>query len=244
MRKITRSLALLMALFVFTGCQPGQGGRPDLVPKEESEKVLYTVGSMFGSRLKELELSENEIDLVLAGVRDSANKNRKVHVDIDEFGPKVRDFFRQRANAKSEQTKKQGAAYMEATIAKEGMQKTPSGLAYKILAPGTGKAPTATDVVKVHYEGKLTDGTVFDSSRERDKPVTFPLNRVIKGWTEGLQLIKTGGKIKLLIPSELGYGDHGAPPKIPGGATLAFEVELLGIEPPAEEEKKGAAKKK
>ena len=92
--------------------------------------------------------------------------------------------------------------------------------------------PKATDTVKVHYHGTLINGTVFDSSVDRGKPVSFPLNRVIKGWTEGLQNVKTGGKVKLVIPSNLAYGDAGAPPKIPGGATLVFEVELIEIVPP------------
>ena len=111
----------------------------------------------------------------------------------------------------------------------DGATKTASGLAYKIEKPGTGKQPKATDTVKVHYKGTLLDGTVFDSSYDRKKEVTFPLNRVIKGWTEGLQLLKEGGKIKLVIPAALAYGDHGAPPKIPGGATLVFEIELFEV---------------
>ena len=108
-------------------------------------------------------------------------------------------------------------------------KKLESGLVVHSLKEGTGKAPKATDTVEVHYHGTLTDGTVFDSSKQRGQPVTFPLNRVIKGWTEGVQKVKEGGKIKLVIPSELAYGDNGAPPKIPGGATLVFEVELLDI---------------
>jgi FKBP-type peptidyl-prolyl cis-trans isomerase len=108
---------------------------------------------------------------------------------------------------------------------------TPSGLASKVLQPGTGSDhPLATDKVKVHYRGTLTDGTVFDSSIDRGEPVTFPLSGVIPCWTQGLQLMKTGGKARLVCPSELAYGDAGSPPKIKGGATLVFEVELLSIE--------------
>lgn len=99
------------------------------------------------------------------------------------------------------------------------------------MKDGTGKAPAATDTVEVHYHGTLISGVVFDSSVKRNKKINFPLNRVIKGWTEGLQLIKKGGKIKLIIPSELAYGNAGAPPTIPAGATLIFEVELFKINP-------------
>ncbi|MCW8900740.1 MAG: FKBP-type peptidyl-prolyl cis-trans isomerase, partial [Gammaproteobacteria bacterium] len=110
-------------------------------------------------------------------------------------------------------------------------KKTTSGLVYEVMKEGTGKNPTATDTVEVHYHGSLTNGLVFDSSVERNKKISFPLNRVVKGWTEGLQLIKEGGKIKLIIPSDLAYGNAGAPPTIPGGATLIFEVELFKVNP-------------
>ena len=108
--------------------------------------------------------------------------------------------------------------------------KTESGLAWKVLQAGTGdEKPTAADTVTVHYSGWTTDGAMFDSSVERGESTSFPLGQVIAGWTEGLQLIKTGGKVKLVIPPELGYGPQGAPPKIPGGSTLTFEVELFTI---------------
>ncbi|MBF0297571.1 MAG: FKBP-type peptidyl-prolyl cis-trans isomerase [Oligoflexia bacterium] len=125
--------------------------------------------------------------------------------------------------------KKEGALYIEKFIVEDGGVKTDSGLAYKILSVGQGKSPSASDTVEVHYEGTLIDGKVFDSSYERNAKISFPLNRVIKGWTEGLQLIKEGGKVQLVIPSELAYGDRGAPPVIPGGATLVFMVELFKV---------------
>lgn len=109
------------------------------------------------------------------------------------------------------------------------VQTTASGLKYEVLTEGDGPKPSATDSVTVHYKGTLTDGTVFDSSYDRGQPATFPLNRVIKGWTEGLQLMPTGSKYRLTIPPELGYGAAGAGGKIPPNATLVFEVELLKI---------------
>jgi len=119
-------------------------------------------------------------------------------------------------------------AYLDKAAAEPGAQKTASGLIYRELKPGTGASPKATDTVKVHYRGTLTDGKEFDSSYG-GQPLEFPLNRVIRAWTEGVQLMKVGGKAQLVCPANLAYGDRGAPPDIPGGATLVFEVELLGI---------------
>jgi FKBP-type peptidyl-prolyl cis-trans isomerase FkpA len=118
---------------------------------------------------------------------------------------------------------------IDKAAAEPGAVKTPSGMVYRELTPGTGASPKATDTVKVNYRGTLVDGTEFDSSYKRNEPATFPLNRVIPCWTEGVQRMKIGGKSKLTCPSNLAYGDQGSPPTIPGGATLVFEVELLGI---------------
>jgi FKBP-type peptidyl-prolyl cis-trans isomerase FkpA len=119
-------------------------------------------------------------------------------------------------------------AYLDKAAAEPGAQKTASGLIYRELKAGTGASPKATDTVKVHYRGTLTDGKEFDSSYG-GQPIEFPLNRVIRAWTEGVQMMKVGGKAQLVCPANLAYGERGAPPDIPGGATLVFEVELLGI---------------
>jgi FKBP-type peptidyl-prolyl cis-trans isomerase FkpA len=121
-------------------------------------------------------------------------------------------------------------AYLEKAAAMPGAIRTPSGLIYREIRPGTGTSPTsAADVVKVHYRGTLVNGTEFDSSYKRNEPIKFPLNRVIPCWTEGVQKMKVGGKSELVCPASIGYGEQGAPPDIPGGATLIFEIELLGI---------------
>jgi FKBP-type peptidyl-prolyl cis-trans isomerase FkpA len=135
----------------------------------------------------------------------------------------------QMAQAAADQKKK--SADYEATAAKEpGAVKSASGLIFKSLSPGNGDSPKPTDKVKVNYEGKLVDGTVFDSSYKRGQPIDFPLNQVIPCWTEGVQKMKVGEKAQLVCPSGIAYGDRGRPPVIPGGATLVFQVELLGIE--------------
>jgi FKBP-type peptidyl-prolyl cis-trans isomerase FkpA len=120
-------------------------------------------------------------------------------------------------------------AYLEKAAAMPGAVRTASGLVYRELQGGTGASPKATDVVKVHYRGTLVDGAEFDSSYKRNEPTTFPLNQVIPCWTEGVQKMKVGGKSQLVCPSSIAYGDRGSPPEIPGGATLIFEIELLGI---------------
>lgn len=214
-------LALVGAMVV--GCSKGKD------PKTEEEKTFYAIGTMFGSRLTQLNMTDAEIDSLTAGLRDAA-KGEKQKVDPMAYQQKIQDMFKARMEKQAAEIKKKGTEFIDSFVKKEGATKTASGLAYKVIKEGTGPSPKETDVVKVHYHGTLTDGTVFDSSVERKQEVSFPLNRVIRGWTEGLQTMKVGGKSKFVIPSELAYGDAGAPPKIAGGATLIFEVELLGIE--------------
>ena len=220
------SMLILVLGFTATGCSK----KADL--KNEDNKTLYAVGNMFGQRLQTFELNDGEIDALLMGMKD-ALKNAKSAVDVNDQQRKIQELFQKKMSVRSEKEKKKGVDFLENFVKKEGAQKTASGIAYKVIKEGTGKTPKATDVVKVHYHGTLIDGTVFDSSVERGKEVEFPLDRVIKGWTESVQLLKEGGKIKVVIPSELGYGDVGAPPKIPGGATLVFEIELFEVKGPA-----------
>jgi len=142
-------------------------------------------------------------------------------------------YFARQSGTKPEvlaTNKKAGAEFMETNKTAEGVKTTASGLQYLVLQAGTGEVhPAATDRVKVHYEGKLLDGTVFDSSVKRGKPISFGLNQVIKGWTEGVQLMVVGEATRFFIPAEMAYGDKGAGGDIPGGSTLIFDVELLGI---------------
>jgi FKBP-type peptidyl-prolyl cis-trans isomerase FkpA len=144
---------------------------------------------------------------------------------------KVNTFAQARSAAGADREKEAGRAYAEKAAKEQGATKLPSGLVFKTLTAGTGPSPAATDKVKVNYEGKLTNGTVFDSSYKRGQPAEFPLNQVIKCWTEGVQKMKVGEKARLVCPSDIAYGDHGHPPTIPGGATLVFDVELLSISP-------------
>lgn len=241
-----KNLLCILALLSLTivGACKQQGGGKSVELKTDEDKTFYAVGALFGGRLKPLQLTDAELEALVFGIRDSA-KGVESKVDLVAYQPKIQELFQTRMGRQSEELKKKGQEYLENFVKNEGAKKTESGLAYKIITEGTGKQPKAEDMVEVHYHGTLMDGTVFDSSVERGKRVSFPLNRVIKGWTEGLQLIKEGGKIKLVIPSDLAYGDHGAPPKIPGGSVLIFEVELFSAkDQPATEAPPAAGKPK
>jgi len=224
MRTRTTLFFALAALLVSTSRASAAG--PDL--KTDEDKTFYALGLALGPQLAPFNLSAAELDLVKAGMTDAVlNKEKKA--DLQMFMPKVQQLAQSRAATVAAAEKKAGQAFLEKAAAEKGATKTASGLIYSEIKPGTGEQPKATDKVKVHYKGTLTDGTVFDSSIDRGEPATFPLNGVIKCWTEGVQLMKVGGKGKLVCPSDIAYGDHGSPPKIKPGATLVFEVELLEI---------------
>jgi len=198
--------------------------------KTEDEKTLYALGVMVGENINVFSLSKTELETVKKGFVDGAT-GAKPQVSIETYKPKVQALAQAREAAKSEGEKKKGDAFLDKAATEKGAVKTASGLVYTELKAGTGPSPKETDTVKVHYRGTLTDGKEFDSSYKRGQPAEFPLNGVIKCWTEGVQKMKVGGKAKLVCPSKIAYGDQGHPPVIPGGATLVFVVELLGITP-------------
>jgi len=200
--------------------------------KTEDEKALYALGAAVGRNVAPFNLTPAELALVQQGFADTA-ANKEAKVDVTSYFPKIQELQTSRQAAAAAVEKKAGDAYLAKAAAVKGAVKTPSGLVYTPIKAGTGAMPKATDTVKVHYHGTLPDGKVFDSSVQRKEPATFPLNGVIPCWTEGVQLMKVGGKSKLVCPSSIAYGDRGAPPDIKPGATLVFEVELLAIETPA-----------
>ncbi len=219
---MSRLPALLLALAL-----PLAATAADL--KTDDQKSLYAIGFVVGSRnLGPLNLKPEEFKIVEQGIADGAT-GKKAALDVDAQMEAVNKFAQARSNATADKEKVAGRAYLEKAAKEAGVTKLPSGLIYKTLTPGTGASPAATDKVKVNYEGKLTNGTVFDSSYKRGQPAEFGLNQVIKCWTEGVGKMKVGEKARLICPSDIAYGDHGHPPTIPGGATLVFEVELLAI---------------
>jgi len=202
--------------------------------KHTDEQVFEAFGYLVGQRfnLTELGVSEAEKAAVLKGL-EAAFSGEQGKFNPEEFGPEIQRVLggrQQAAFAKAaEKAKGEAASYFEELKKNPAVKSTESGLHYEIIEAGSGPKPKPTDTVKVHYTGKLVDGTKFDSSHDRGEPAEFPLNGVIPGWTEGLQLVGAGGKLKLHIPSELGYGEQGAGGMIPPNATLVFDVELLEI---------------
>ena len=192
----------------------------------DEEKIIYALGLSMARSIKPFNLSPAEIEIVKRALSDAEAK--KPAVELEVWGPKIQGLADARAVIGTEKEKSASAAFLAKAAAEPGVIKTPSGLIYKDLTVGTGKSPTAADTVRVHYRGTLTDGTEFDSSYKRGEPAQFPLSNVIKGWTEGVQRMKVGGKARLICPSDLAYGDKGRP-TIPGGATLIFDIELLEI---------------
>ena len=220
-----KSFALSAVLILAAGAVAGAAG-PEL--KTEDQKTLYALGLVISQNLASFNLSAADLDSVMAGVSDGVLK-KEYKVDVQTYAPKIQQLQASRAGATAAMEKKAGQAFLDKAAAEKGATRTASGLIITTLKPGAGPSPKATDKVKVHYHGTLSDGTVFDSSVQRGEPVALPLNGVIRCWTEGVQLMKVGGKSKLVCPSEIAYGDQGRPPTIKPGATLVFEVELLEI---------------
>ena len=227
--RTSAATALVLALFL-AGCQKNAGATapaPAATPaagelKTDDEKTLYAMGLVMGRNLAGLELSAADIEVLKIGLTDEALGKQK-KVTLEEFGPKIQAFAQGRAGAVAAKEKVASEAFLTKAAAEKGAQKKPSGLIYTEVAAGTGASPTAKDAVKVHYTGKLIDGTVFDSSVQRGQPAEFTLGGVIPCWQEGVALMKKGGKAQLVCPSSLAYGDAGSPPKIKPGATLISE---------------------
>jgi FKBP-type peptidyl-prolyl cis-trans isomerase FkpA len=197
-------------------------------PESDTDKTLYALGVAISSNIREFNLTADEIALVADGLRDGVLGN-ELKVDIQMFGPRIQFLAEERAGAAAGEEKLAAEAWLAEQAALPGAERTASGIVFISMTEGTGANPTPTSTVRVHYHGTLRDGTVFDSSVQRNEPISFPLNGVIACWTEAVQKIKVGGKAKLVCPSDTAYGDQGQG-SIPAGAALAFEVELLAIE--------------
>ena len=209
----------------------------------DAQKEAYALGSSFANYMKS-NLEQNEVtadqEYLISGFNETMRGASQLNQDevknvLDAFGKRIQEESQARFEKQKTENTAAGEKYREDFAKQEGVIKTKSGLMYKVINEGTGRHPTAEDTVIVHYVGTLTDGRTFDSSYDRNEPATFPLNGVIKGWTEGIQLIGVGGKIKLVVPPELAYGDQSFPsqgdkPGITPASTLVFEVELLGID--------------
>ncbi len=201
--------------------------------KTPKEKLSYIIGAQIGNDLKSQSIDVDPA-LVNRGLQDSIMGN-KLLIGDQEAKDIIAAYQKERAEKMAEERKKlgeknkqEGAAFLAENKKKEGIKTLPSGLQYKVIKEGTGKTPKATDTVVTQYKGALINGTEFDSSYKRGEPATFPVNGVIRGWTEALQLMKEGSKWQIVVPPELAYGEQGAGPIGPN-ATLIFEVELVSV---------------
>lgn len=218
MRKLM--IIVFVALLAFPACS--------LQPKTEDEKAFYALGVHMNKQLSVFDMSPEELKMLQQGMSDAA-AGKKLEAEPEANMQKLALLSQSRMAKVAEKQKELSKAFIEKAAAEKGAQKTASGLIYTEIKAGTGAQPKASNFVKVHYTGTLIDGKEFDSSVKRGQPAEFPLGQVIPCWTEGVGMMKVGGKAKLVCPSDIAYGDNGRPPIIPGGATLVFEVELLDV---------------
>lgn len=225
-----RIMGLLILAFLVTQAVTAESGSL----KSQKDKVSYSIGINMGRNLKQ-EGIDIDPDHFSKGVKDSLT-GAKPSLSDEEMMAVLAGFQKEMAAKQAEKmkivgekNKKDGEAFLAENKKKEGVKTLPSGLQYKVLKEGTGKKPKATDKVATHYQGTLIDGTEFDSSYKRNKPAVFPVNGVIPGWSEALQLMKVGSKWQLVIPSKLAYGERAAGPLIGPNAVLLFTMELISI---------------
>lgn len=239
MKQLIKPLAISAIALVLTACSQEKFPANDTELKTDKDKQAYALGSSVGGFIaRNLDRQEEadymlERDIVIAGFVDAVKGDPQLS---EEEAEKILNAMREevmehRQNVLGKKAAEEGKAYLAENSKKEGVQTTDSGLQYEVLEEGDGVSPSETDMVEVHYEGTLVNGEVFDSSYERGEPTSFPLNRVIPGWTEGLQLMKEGAKYRFVIPSELAYGDRElGDGQIPPNSTLIFTVELLNVQ--------------
>lgn len=229
-----RLLAVLAALALLAGCDAGgpaeeQSAEPEPLA-DDTAKAAYSLGYRFAENVQRQFPEDLDNEAFVRGVRDQLGAEEALVDDAEAERVLTAMMEARQAQAASESLEnlEEGLAFLEENAERDGVVTLDSGLQYEVLEEGEGDKPAATDTVTTHYEGRLIDGEVFDSSYERGEPASFPLNRVIPGWTEGLQLMSPGAKYRLYVPSELAYGDQAAG-SIPPNSTLIFDVELLDV---------------
>lgn len=215
---------LIMSLIVLMGLSKINAQNTN----SEMEKVSYSLGVSIATNVKSQGLEQVDYESLTNALRD-VFENNQLQISENESNMILQDYFGKLANKKKQANIEAGKNFLNENAQRDGVTTTESGLQYEVLKEGTGNLPKETDKVTVHYHGTLIDGTVFDSSVDRGEPATFPVNGVIPGWVEALQLMKVGAKYKLFIPSDLAYGERGAGGAIGPNATLVFEVELISI---------------
>ncbi len=223
---IIAASAAVMAISSCAGTYQ-KGDRMPETTTAQIDTISYALGMYYGKMVTSSPFGELNLNQMKKGFKDVLNEEETM-LEEQDIVMLIQSYLRDRMAYESERSLEEGEKFLAANKEKEGVVETESGLQYKIEVEGAGISPEETDTVEVNYEGRLIDGTVFDSSYDRGESVKFPLNRVVKGWTEGLTYAKEGGKIQLYIPAELGYGQRGTGP-IPGNSTLIFDIELVKV---------------
>jgi FKBP-type peptidyl-prolyl cis-trans isomerase len=238
MKLTTYTFCLFLAgTLILSGCS-SESDSSDVSLETKTDSVSYSMGYQQGQYLKQSSMTEVNPDLVRDGLQaaldeeDAPLTNLEMQKVVRSFQMEAQRKAQQQQMQDGQENAQKGKEFLANNLEEEGVEQTESGLQYKVLEEGSGASPDSTDRVRVNYEGTLIDGTVFDSSYERGEPVTFPLNEVIPGWTEGLQLMQEGAKYKFFIPGDLAYGQNPPPQsQISPNETLIFEVELLEVNP-------------
>jgi FKBP-type peptidyl-prolyl cis-trans isomerase FklB len=242
MKRILLATVLLVSLPALAAEQTAAATSANPYVKED-DKAAYSIGFFTGKANVE-HLDTLNVDAYIAGFRDAYAKKQPVMTEaemntvLENFKKKITTEAHAKAEQEAKDNQKKSAEYLASHAKMPGVVTTPSGLQYQVLTQGTGPRPKSSDVVKVHYQGTLIDGSIFDSSIQRGEPATFELDQVIPGWTEALQLMPVGSKYRVTVPPDLGYGEQGVGP-IPPNSVLIFEVELLGIEKPSADSGQG-----
>lgn len=240
--KLFKPTLVAVALLAVVGCQEGAKKEETKAPVLETEiqKQAYGLGASIGSYMQR-NLDEHDKlglaldkELIVRGFVDSINdksviEQEEIQALLTNLEKSMKEKQQEMSVKEAKESLEFGLKFLEENAKKEGVKVTESGIQYSVLIEAEGAKPVATDTVKVHYKGTFLNGDTFDSSYDRGEPAVFPLNRVIRGWTEGVQLMSVGSKYKFTIPSDLAYGPNGNPPRIPGNSVLQFEIELLEI---------------
>jgi len=222
-----------LTLLALVACSPTEPTAPAASAQgaeltTDQDKTLYAIGLVLGQQINDFKLTAGEVDIVSLGMKDSVLGNEP-KAELETYGPRSQPLMQERMQAGVAAEKQASDAWVAEQASQAGAQRSATGVVVIPITEGTGANPTAESTVRVHYHGTLRDGSVFDSSVQRGEPIEFSLSGVIPCWTEGVQKIKVGGKSKLVCPSDTAYGDQGSG-SIAGGAALAFDVELLGIQ--------------
>ena len=227
MSRMSTGLLIISLMIGAVACKPPSGKAVKI--ETDVDKASYAIGTQIGRNIK-MQSAEIDVDVLAVGIRDmlEGKEMRMTDEEVRQAMINMQMAANKKRDAENEVNLKTGMAYLEKNKTAEGVKVTDSGLQYKVVTAGSGDVPKADSKVKVHYRGTLTDGTEFDSSYKRNQPAEFPVNGVIKGWTEALQMMKVGAKWQLAIPADLAYGKR-ARPNIPANSVLLFDVELLEI---------------